>query len=184
MTAPSTSFDATAFFGQTAGPMMLFAAINSAYGAYAGVRNMKTQLKLQESMSRINARLSELSAKQSLINGERAVQAVRMRGNKLKSSQKAAYAASGVDLSSDVVQSVLTGTDYMTEVDALTAESNAIKEAWGYRTQGANYQADALMANANRAGANAGGAAVTSLLTSAAYAAPQLYQMNKAGVTG
>jgi hypothetical protein len=67
-------------------------------------------------------------------------------------------AARGIDLRSDTALNILTTTDVMGEIDAQTIEANAVRAAWGYRTEGVNYQIDAAMAtaNGNMAVANAG----------------------------
>jgi hypothetical protein len=51
---------------------------------------------------------------------------------------------------------VLTSTDLVGEVDANTIAANAIRAAWGYRTEAANHRGQALMSSANGQMASAG----------------------------
>ena len=110
-------------------------------------------------------------------------------------------------MGSDTATNILTTTDVMGEIDANTIEANAVRAAWGYRTEGVNYQIDAAMASANgnmavaNARANAaanmsgapstsfsrvskGAAMASSLLGSATNIASTYYTLNKAGAFG
>lgn len=164
------------------GAMMGIGAIGGAIGSYFSAQSNKIQLGLQADLARINARISETAAKSALLAGEREVQAVKLRTGQMKAKQRVNFAASGVDLSSGSVQDVFNTTDFMGEIDANTVEANAIRAAWGYRTQGAGYTSQAIMSQANASSISATGSAFNSLLGSAAYAAPTYYQMIKAGV--
>lgn len=178
---PSTSWFSTP--NPTAiGALMGIGAIGGAVGSYFSAQSNKIQLNLQADLARINARISETAAKSALAAGEREVQAVRLRTGQMKAKQRVNFAASGLDLSSGSVQDVFNTTDFMGEIDANTVEANAIRAAWGYRTQASNFQTEALMSSANASGVSATGSAFNSLLGSAAYAAPTYYQMTKAGV--
>lgn len=147
--------------------MLALGAITSAYGAFAAARSTQIQLDLQADLALINARLSESSAQQSLIAGQRQVQAQRLKTAQLKGSQRAALAASGVDLQEGSAANILRTTDVMGEIDADTIEYNAVRAAWGYRTQRANSIAAATMARANADSANPLAAGTASLLGSA-----------------
>lgn len=161
------------------GGLFGFGALFSAMGAYGQAKMARTQLKLQAEMGALNQRISETAARGELMRGEREQQAVRMRTTQLKSRQRVAMAASGIDLGTGTAAEVLSSTDYMGEMDANTVEANAIRAAWGYRMQGANYGANAIMARGSASAISPGMSAVSSLLGSAAYAAPTLYSMSK-----
>ncbi len=158
-----------------------FGAIGSAYGAYASARSTKTQLELQSQLAEINARLSESSAQQETRRGQQAEQGVRLKTAQIKGTQRAAMAANGIDLGSDSATHILTTTDYMGERDAITVRDNATRNAWGYRTQGANYRAQALMEGANASAISPLGSGSGSLLTGAGTVAERWYTLNKAG---
>jgi hypothetical protein len=158
-----------------------FGAINSAYGAYASARSTKMQLELQSQLADINAKLAESSAQQEIRRGQQAEQGVRLKTAQIKGSQRAAMAANGIDLGSDSATHILTTTDYMGERDAITVRDNATRNAWGYRTQGANYKAQALMDNANASAISPMGSGFGSLLTGAGTVAERWYTLNKSG---
>lgn len=162
--------------GASAG-LQFFGALNSAYGAFASARTQRRNLAFQAEMARINAGLSEKAAEGELLKGQQQEQSARLRTAGLKSTQRAAMAANGIDLSSGTAQNILNTTDYMGDVDANTIAANAIKSAWGYRTQGTNYSNEAAMAAANSSGISPTASAFSSLLDSAAQVAPQWYQL-------
>jgi len=121
-------------------------------------RSQKLELDLKATVSGINARLAETAAQTTLLTGQRQEQGQRLKTAQLKSTQRNRMAARGIDLGSDTATNILTTTDVIGEIDAQTIEANAVRAAWGYRTEGVNYQIDAAMAtaNGNMAVANAG----------------------------
>lgn len=164
----------------------------------------KLELDLKATISGINARLAETAAQTTLLTGQRQEQGQRLKTAQLKSTQRNQMAARGIDLGSDTATNILTTTDVMGEIDANTIEANAVRAAWGYRTEGVNYQIDAAMASANgnmavaNANANAaanmsgapstsyarvstGSAVASSLLGAATNIASTYYTLNKAG---
>lgn len=175
---------ASNFFGAAAGPMMAMGAISSAFGAYYQSKAQKTQLRLQADISRINARVAENAAQSTLLSGQRQEQSTRLRTAQLKSTQRAKMAGRGIDLGSDTALNILTGTDVMGEIDANTVAANAVRAAWGYRTEGTNSQIAASMASANAAGISPMASATSSLLGSAGSVASTYYSLNKAGAFG
>lgn len=167
--------------GAAAGPLMIFGAISSAYGAYSQMRSTRLQLQLQADLSAINARLSESTAQSTLLAGQQQEQNARLKTAALKGSQRASMAANGLDLGSDTATNVLTTTDVMGEIDANTIHANAVRAAWGYRTQAVNAQNTARMSSANSEGMSSASAAASSLLGSAGTVASSFYMRNKAG---
>lgn len=142
-------------------------AINSTVGSYYAAGAQRSALELQ-------ADLAEVSAKSTMLAGEREQQRSRLNTAQVKGAQRAAMAANGVDLGSDTPNRVLTSTDLVGEVDAQTIAANALRTAWGYRVQGAQ----------NRATAGAispGMSALTSLMGGASQVAGSWYTLNKAG---
>jgi len=164
--------------GQSAG------AAVSTVGAYYGAKSSKIALNAQANIADINARISELSAQSELEAGQRKEQASRLTTAKVKSSQKAAMAANGIDLGSDTAVNIQTTTDVLGEVDANTIAANAARSAWGYRTQGVNFKNDALFKRASAGAINPWMAAGGTLLTNASSVATNWYLLKKAGVWG
>lgn len=155
---------------------------SSAIGSYYGAQAQKSNLKFQADMAQINARMAEQSAQSALNQGQRQVGAISMRAGKIKSGQRVALAANGVDLGTGNAAEVQASTDIMKELDMQTAEANAVRAAWGYRTQGVSYQNEALMKNASASQVSPFASAATSLLGGATSVASSWYQMNKLGM--
>ena len=157
-------------------------AVSSAAGSYYGAATQKINLESQARMAEMNARISEMGAQSALSQGNKQAAALTLRAGQLKSSQRAAMAANGIDLGEGSAAEVQASTDTMKEIDKNQILVNALQSAWGYRMQGVNYQNEALMARANARGIKPGVALATSLLGSATSVLGSWYQMKQAGV--
>lgn len=153
----------------------------SAAGAYGEAASAKSSLQYDARIADLNAILAERRAQVALEQGRFQVNQVRRAGAAIKGSQRAQMAASGVDLTYGTPADVISGTELMTEVDVQQAEINAVREAWGYRTQATNYQNEARSARAKAKGISPLLAGATSLLGSATSAASSYYNFKKAG---
>lgn len=149
-------------------------AVTSAIGAYAMAQSSRAQASISDS----NARLAELGAQAALLQGQTEEMRSRLATANLKSSQRVSFAANGVDLGEGSSARTLTATDLLGEVDANTIHANAVRAAFGYRTQALNYSNDALMRRAGPGGLQAG---ATTLLGSTGQVASSWYQFNKSG---
>lgn len=156
-------------------------AISNATGAYFSARNSKIALNGQAELADINARIAELGAQQELRNGQQQVGRLTMQAGQMKSAQRVALAANGVDLGEGNAAEIQASTDIMKEIDKNTVEANAIRSAWGYRTQATNLQNEANIKRATAGAINPGLSAAGSLLGSAGQVAGSWYTMNKAG---
>lgn len=164
------------FLGTPGGAMSVVGAIGSAISSYYSAQLAKNSIKHQARMGEINARVSELGAQSALLQGRRQEQSLRLQTAQLKSRQRVAFAANGIDIAgSESALNVLTSTDYMGEMDALTIQHNTLQDAWSYRMQGANYMGQADMARADAAGVSPFGAGATSLLSGATLVADRWY---------
>jgi len=161
--------------------MMGFGAATSVVGAYNSASMQKDSLGFSAAIADINARMSEQSAQAELQRGEREYQSSRLKTAGLKGRQRASLAANGVDLGVGSAAEILTSTDVMGEIDANTIQANAVRSAWGYRTQAVGYQNDALIKRASASSINPGMAAFTTLLTEGSKVGMAYYGMNKAG---
>ena len=153
---------------------------SGAVGSYYSAKNQKIQLEGQAKLADINARIAELGAQQELIRGEKEVGQISMQAGRLKSAQRVALAANGVDLGQGNAAELQASTDLMKEIDMNTARANAVRSAWGYRTQGVNAVNSAIARRATGAGISPGAQAFTTLLGSAGQVAGSWYQMTKA----
>lgn len=153
----------------------------SAVGAYFGAQAQKIALRGAADIAEINAQYSERAAQQELYRGQEAVGAATLRAGQVKSAQRAALAANGIDLGEGSAAELLTSTDIAKEMDANTLTANAVRAAWGQRIQGTNASNEAIgrRASANLISAEMAGA--SSLLGSSSQIAQSWYMMNKSG---
>lgn len=151
-------------------------ALSSANAAQGAAESSKIQLNASAALGDINARMSELSAQSAILAGQREEQKSRLATANLKSRQRVSMAANGIDLGVGTGEQILTSTDLMGEIDADTIRGNAIKSAWGYRTQGVNQQSQARMQRASADAINPGQAFTTSLIGSASQVAASWYR--------
>lgn len=161
--------------------LMAAGAASNTIGSFYSAKGQQSALRYQASIAETNARIAELGAQSELARGQREEQASRLRTAQIKSSQRTAMAANGIDIGEGTARDILTATDYMGEMDANTIAANALGQAWGYRTQGMNFQNEARMARASASAISPGMAAATTLLGEAGRVTSAWYAMDKAG---
>lgn len=164
--------------GQAAGAGM------SAVGAYGAARSQQSSLRYQAGIADFNARLSEQRAQIAQEQGRAQVYAIQRQAAGIKGEQRQTMAARGLDLTVGTPAELLTQTDFLSQQDQEQAEINAVREAWGFRTQGANYQAEGRTARANADAISPGLAVAGSLLGSATSMASSWYGFKKQGAWG
>lgn len=169
----------TAGFGTA---MQVGGAASSAIGSYYSGQAQASSLQYQASVADSNARLAEKSAQSALQQGEAAAGRAALSTGRLRSTQRAALASSGVDLGEGSAARILSDTEVMGQLDVNTISANAVRAAWGYRTQGTNYRAAALMNNATADGISPTANATSSLLGSASAVASGWYRTSKVGL--
>lgn len=150
-------------------------AANTVLGSYNQSKAAKAAYEYQAAVQRNNAQLAEWQAQDAIARGQKAEQSQRLKVAQLKSTQRAGFAARGVALDEGSALNILNDTDYMGNLDALTLRDNAAKEAWGYRTQGANAASDAALLSGRAEAESPFGAAASSLLTGAGAVASSWY---------
>jgi hypothetical protein len=181
LTPDATAASGASGFGYASIASTIIGAIGSASLARTQAKANKSALQFQSEMSQINARMAERSAQSVLYQGQQQIANLTLRSGKIKSSQRVAMAANGIDLGEGNAVEVQATTDLMTEIDKNTIEANAIRGAWGYRTQGVNASNQALMSNTTADSISPNAAASSTLMSSAGNVAQQWYAMNKAG---
>lgn len=156
-------------------------AFMSAFAAFAGASGQQSNLRSQANFNDLNAKLSETTAESALAAGQRQQQQSMLQTANLKSAQQARFAANGVDLGEGSAARTIASTDIMGQIDSNTIAANAVRSAWGYRTQATNYAntADTERASADTINPTLSGA--TSLIGSAGSVASNWYTLNKAG---
>lgn len=140
-------------------------------GSYYSARAQKMQMRLQAKMAELNARAAEDTARDILMQGQRAEQATRLQGARIKSTQRTAMAANGVDLSSETSVALQTSTEYLSELDANTITANALRAAWGQRMNAVNYRGQSTMLRAQAGAINPWMQAAGTLISSGAQMA-------------
>lgn len=155
---------------QTAG------VVSGAIGGFYSAKMTKQQLAFESAMAEINGRVAELGAQQELLNGQKAVGALTLQAGQLKSRQRASMAANLVDLGEGNAAEIQASTDLMKAIDVNTLEANAVRSAWGFRTQGANYQSEAIAKRGTASGISPFMAGASSLLTGAGQVASSWYR--------
>lgn len=137
--------------GMAGGIMQIAGKATGAVGAYGDAKMETMSLNYQAKMDDLNADMAEQSAQQEFAKGQDQVAMSTLRAGQVKSSQRAAMAANGIDLGQGSASEVLTSTDLMKENDANTLTTNAIRAAWGHRVEATNFK---NAANMKRAGAS------------------------------
>lgn len=155
--------------------------VTSAVGSYFSAATQKATLKGQAAVADVNARIAELGAQSALLQGQQQVGALTLKAGQLKSSQRASMAANGIDLGVGSAAEIQASTDIMKEIDANTLTANAVRSAWGYRTQAVNFENEALTKRATAGAINPFGSAAGTLLTNATHVASSWYSLNKSG---
>lgn len=141
----------------------------SAASTVLGVASAYSTSQTQKAVAKNNARTGEIQAQDALRRGEQEAMDIRRRGAAIKSSQRVALAAKGLDLGYGTAGDLQDETDFFTAADESIARNNARKEAWARRAQVANFQAEAA---ASRPWMAAGG----TLLGGATRVADRWYQ--------
>jgi hypothetical protein len=170
----------------TLGYASLITSAISAIGDYQLAKTQakatKSQLQFQRDMSLISSRMNERTAQSILDAGQKQVGRLTMRAGQVKSSQRAAMAANGISLDEGSAVEVQATTDLVKEIDANTIQANAIRSAWGYRTNSVNYSNEALMSDASAQSIKPQQSANSNLLAGAGGVARNWYSMRQAGV--
>lgn len=112
--------------------------------AQALMQGLGTVLELQDNQvaeyqNQINAeenqRLARQAAADSVVRGNQEAARIRAAATQMIARQQVAFGASGVDGTVGTAADVAGGTAALAELDALTAQNNAAREAWGFRRQ-------------------------------------------------
>lgn len=123
----------------------------SAFGQYQ-------QGQYQGDVADENARRMRMEAADAELRGGMEGDRIRREGRKVAGQQAAATAASGISMASGSPLDILTETAELSERDAMVAENNAKRQAYGYRTAATDSRSQGAMAR--RAGTFGAGATV------------------------
>jgi hypothetical protein len=127
--------------GATAAIAMM--AVGSGFSAMSSANAGKANQRLAE----MNAQVAEIQAEDAIARGrvEEGIHRKKVRG--MIGSQRAAFAAGGVDVNSGSALDVQADTAKFGEMDALTIRMTAAREAWGYKVGATDMRARGELAN-------------------------------------
>lgn len=93
-----------------------------------------------------NASLADRQGADVLARGREAEGRQRGASRRLAGAQRAAGAASGIDVNTGSARDVLEGDAQLGELEALMIRNNAAREAWGYQVQAGDYRRQSELA--------------------------------------
>lgn len=114
---------------------MGYAALLETAGMVTSLLAVNDEAAQAQKQARENAKLADRAASDAIARGTHEAGLARMAGTQTIGAQKVAYVASGFDPSVGTPANVAAQTRAISEMDALTAENNAAREAWGFKTQ-------------------------------------------------
>lgn len=128
-------------------------------GGVMGAQNAKQEGAFSSGMFKQNAVLKDQAANEAITAGNSSADWQRVRTGQAVGTQRAVQAANGIDVNSGSAAQLQDDTAMIGELDALTLQNNAAREAYGYRIQ-----AQQDRANAAQTLTNAGNKATGSIL--------------------
>jgi len=172
-----------AFAAANSGVISLVGAGVSALGQYQQSKAAKSAAKYEAAVADSNAKVAEFKAQDAQDRAQVDAENIGRQQAAMRGKQKAAIAANGIDLSSESAGSILNATDFYGLQDQKTAVDNGGREAWGYRTQSANYRTEAQMQRNKASSISPFGSMATSLLGSAGSLSERWAAKNPTGST-
>ena len=122
----------------------------NAFGSLGITRHSNAIAQSNANIARLNAQMMEWQAQGRLRSNEKDQVRLTMQAGNTKASQRAALAANGIAVGEGSAAELQASTDIIKEIDSNQLTENARREAWGMRMQAANYEGQALMAEANK----------------------------------
>lgn len=107
----------------------------SAVGGLAQASGQRREADFTASLLEDQARLVDSASVGARRRGALAAGQVRMAGSQAIAGQRTAAGASGVAVDSGVVRNLAADSRLLSELDALTLENNAAREAWGMEVE-------------------------------------------------
>ena len=106
-------------------------AVGTGAGMYASYQAGKANQKINN----YNAAVADMQATDALARGETTASEAGTKTRELIGAQKAAYAAQGIDVTTGSAAEVQDQTQQIAQRDIQTIRLNALREAWGYKSQ-------------------------------------------------
>ena len=108
------------------------------YGGYMNYQAGQAQAENEKMNATHTAEMMKIKERDAKRISENEAGKVRLKGERLKGTQKAVSAASGVVINNGSALDSHRETDYAIMDDIETIKTNAALEAWGYKTQATN----------------------------------------------
>lgn len=121
-----------------------------AFGSFGITRHQNAIAQSQANIARLNAQMMEWQAQSRLHANTKDQVRLTMQAGQTKASQRAALAANGIAVGEGSAAELQASTDIIKEIDSNQLTANARREAWGMRMQAAQYEGQALMAEAQK----------------------------------
>lgn len=115
--------------------MALIPAAIAVVGGVMQAQNSKQQGDYSSDMLQKNAAFKNKAADETEIAGNTSADWQRVKTKQAIGTQRTALAANGVDVNSGSASQLQDDTAMLGELDALTIQNNAAREAYGYRVQ-------------------------------------------------
>lgn len=119
--------------------VMALSALVGGGAEFAGAAGQSAALRQQgkwaEETADFNARMMELQATDATRRGEAEAALAASRGRQVVGAQKAAYAASGVDVASGSALDVANDSEFQAQLDVQKIRQNAWRSAWGLTSE-------------------------------------------------
>lgn len=186
MAAPLIAGASTAVGAATAATGMTAAGTALSVGSslLSGIGGMQ-QSNYQAQVAMNNATIARQNARAALESGSYSESVSRIKSGKLGATQQTSYAANGIDVASGSAQDVMHSDAAMGEMDALMLRHNAMREAYGYKSQASMFDTEASMDRQAGVGKLVGGifGAGSSLIGGASSLTNQSLNMNSSAGT-
>lgn len=117
----------------------IFLGISAAGTAVSAIGSIKAG-NAQKRIAEFNAAVAEQQAVDALARGAEDEANFRAGVRGLLGTEKAGFAAQGVDIGVGSPVDVQEDTAFLGELDALTIRTNAAREAWGYEVEAENFR--------------------------------------------
>jgi len=119
--------------------LSLFQGLSGAFATFE-------QAKAKKTLSEVNQRLAEAKARDALRRGNELVGINNDKVKKTIGSQRASFAAQGVRVDAGSARNVQSDTAITGALDALAIKNSALREAFGFKIQAINAQAQGDLA--------------------------------------
>lgn len=119
-------------------PTIALVALTAA-SAYTAAEAQSSADEYQAGVARNNEKVAEWQAGDAQRRGAEAAAATRRKYAGLMGTQRANMAARGLDITDGSANSILQDTSFFGQYDENTVRANAAREAWGYKSQAANF---------------------------------------------